>query len=121
LADGKSRESQRLIYESMQWLASNSNSDAAVLSIGLKKEYRYLPTLFNRTYVGDYELPPDNQNPSNLLAVKGMMHFNYIVIATNFSGIQNYIQCKAIRLVFQNSEVTIFTLTNAAFCSDRSG
>jgi len=121
LADGMSRQNQLLIYESMQWLASNSNSDAAVISIGLQKEYRYLPTLFNRTYVGDYDLPPDNQNPSNLLAVKSVMHFNYIVITTNFNGIQNYYQCKALRSVFRNSQVTIFALTNAVSCSNGTG
>lgn len=118
LADGKSRESQLLIYDSMRWLASNSNSDAAVISIGLQNDYRYLPTLFNRTYVGDYEfLSPDNPNPSNVLAVKDALHFNYVVIATSFSGIRNYYQCKTFRLVFWNSEVTIFVLTNATFCS----
>jgi hypothetical protein len=117
LADGNSRQNQLLIYESMQWIASNSNSDAAVISVGLYKEYRYLPVLFNRTYVGDYDLPPDNQNPGNLLKAKGATHFSYIAIATNFSGIQNYYQCKALRLVFRNSQVSIFALTNTSSCN----
>ena len=117
LADGNSRQNQLLIYESMQWIASNSNSHAAVISVDLYKEYRYLPALFNRTYDGDYDLPPDNQNPINLLRVEGTMHFNYIAIPTGFSGIQNYYQCKALRLVFHNSQVSIFVLTNAASCN----
>jgi hypothetical protein len=117
LADGEERQNQVLIYESMQWIASNSNSDATVISIGLFKEYRYLPTLFNRTYVGEYgNFTIHNQNPSILLRLKGVMHLNYLVVANDFSGIQNYYQCKALRLVFRNAEVSIFTLTSTS-CS----
>ena len=120
-AEGKARERQLLIYESMAWLCSNASSTAIVVSVDLQKEYRYLPTLFNRTYLGDtfgclyYETHfecLDNQSSNNLLKLANVAHFNYVAISANFAESQDYYQCEGLRAVFRNSQVVIFLITS---------
>jgi hypothetical protein len=113
LAEGIAPQGQLSVYDSMAWLKSNSNSETIVVSVGLQREYRYLPILFNRTYVGDYELllltyPGNPYHPSSLMALEGVLHFNYVVVSANYVGLQNYYACADMRLVFQNSQVVIF-------------
>ena len=119
VAEGKARERQLLIYESMAWLGSNASSTAIVVSVDLQKEYRYLPTLFNRTYLGDtfgclyYQTQfdcVDNQSSSSLLNLARITHFNYVAVSTDFAKSQNYYQCGGLRAVFRNSQVVIFLI-----------
>ena len=119
-AEGKARDRQLLVYESMAWLGSNASATAVVASVDLQKEYRYLPTLFNRTYIGDtfgclyYQAHfecLDNQSSESLLKLALVTHFDYVAIAADFAKSQNY-ECQAFRAVFRNSEVVIFLITS---------
>jgi len=123
IAEGSARQKQLLVYESMAWLGSNASSSAVVVSVDLQKDYRYLPTLFNRTYVGDtfsclyYQTHfdcLDNQSSATLLKLAPVIHFNYIAISTNFAGIQDYSHCQGLRTVFSNSQVVIFLVTDTS-------
>jgi hypothetical protein len=63
--------------------------------------------------VGDYELllltyPGNPYHPSSLIALEGILHFNYLVVSANYVGLQNYYACADMKLVFQNSQVVIF-------------
>ena len=119
--DGTARQRQLLIYESMEWLGSNASSSAVVVSVDLQKEYRYLPTFFNRTYLGDtfgclyyqtYFDCLDNQSSDSLLRLASVMHFNYVAASADFAETQKYYQCEGLRSVFRNSQVVIFSVTN---------
>jgi hypothetical protein len=114
LAERSTPQRQLMIYDSMAWLASNATSNAVVVSVGLS-EYRYLSGIFNVTYAGDYELlvlnyPGNPYNPESLIALEGILHFNYVAVSVNYAGFRNYYACAALKLAFQNSQVAIFSV-----------
>ncbi len=96
---------QSEIYQSMIWLETNSPAGATVISVGLQKEYRYLPVIGNRSYVGDYAV-----NSSDILQLRSNLGFDYVVVSTDFSLLQSYYHVNSFRTVFDNHEVVIFKI-----------
>jgi hypothetical protein len=125
LAERSMPQRQLMIYDSMAWLASNATSDPVVVSVGLS-EYRYLSGIFNVAYAGDYELliywgyPGNPYHPSSLIALQENLHFNYVAVSADYVGLQNYYACGAMKLAFQNSQVTIFRVLGNSCTSNRA-
>jgi hypothetical protein len=116
LAHENESQKQLLIYDSMAWIKSSSDSNTVVVSVDLVTYYQYLPVLFDVKYVGDYErlilwYPGNPSDASSLLRLIGALHFNYVAISATFSAADNYYQCVGMKLVFQNSEVLVFRVT----------
>jgi hypothetical protein len=122
-ADKTVPERQRMIYDSMVWLASNA-PNASVVSVGIS-EYRYLPGIFNVKYAGDYELlilnyPGNPYEPSSLISLDKTLGFNYVAVSVGYVGFQNYQECGAIKLVFENPVVAIFRVIRDSCTSNNA-
>jgi hypothetical protein len=100
---------QRGIYESMLWIGANTTLGSSVVSVGLWKWYRYLPLVTNRSWVGDFQLGPDQ-----LLRMRTSLGFNYIVVSTSFTGLPTFYAADALHLAYENSNVAIFSVYSNA-------
>lgn len=96
---------QRYIYASMVWLEENTSSTASVITVGIPLEYRYLPVVANRTYVGNFQL-----NSTGIMKLQSSLGFNFVVVSTNFSGLNTFYISNSFRVKYQNPDVVIFRL-----------
>jgi hypothetical protein len=97
---------QGQIYDSMVWIQTNTPRDSVVVSVGLPLEYRYLPILTNRTYMGDFQL-----NSTEILKLRPALSFNYVAVSAGFSGLNTFYASNAFRPACQNAEVVVFVVT----------
>jgi hypothetical protein len=97
---------QGQIYDSMVWIQTNTPPNSVVVSVGIPLEYRYLPILTNRTYMGDFQL-----NSTEILKLQSALHFNYVAVSTGFSGLTTFYASNAFRPAYQNADVVVFVVT----------
>jgi hypothetical protein len=96
---------QSHIYDSMNWIRTHTPPDAAVLSVALQLEYRYLPFVANRTYGGDFNL-----NSEGILKLQMEFKFSFVAVSTRYVGLSSFNGSNNFRAVYQNPDVIIFAL-----------
>lgn len=96
---------QRGIYESMLWIGANTTVGSSVASVGLWKWYRYLPLETNRSWVGDFQLGPDQ-----MLKLRTSLNFSYIAVSTSFPGLPTFSSSDVLHVAYRNTDVIIFSL-----------
>jgi hypothetical protein len=94
------------IYDSMVWLKVSTPQNSSVASVGLPLEYRYLPVMANRGYVGDFEL-----NSTGIIELHTSLAFKYLAVSTAFNGLNTFYSSSIFRLEYQNANVVIFLIT----------
>jgi len=103
VAAGQSTK-QRNVYNSMIWIEQSTPPNSRVASVGLWLEYRYLPIVADRTYVGDFQL-----NSTGISTLHSSQVFDYVAVSTSFSGLNSFYG-GAFRLKYQNPDVVIFLI-----------
>jgi len=96
---------QSNIYDSMTWIQTHTQPDTAVVSVGLQREYQYLPVITNRTYRGDFNLDSEG-----ILKLQTEFTFRFAAVSNNFSGLNSFYGSNNFRTVYQNPDVVIFEL-----------
>jgi len=107
VGDSKS-ERQLAIYDSMKWAEENTPRDSSFLSVGLL-EYTYLPVVANRTFQGDYEIPP-----GEIYSLSKQNYVDYVAVSTRDERLEAFKSNELFELMFENKYVLIFHIKRAA-------
>ena len=101
-------ERQIAIYQSMKWIGSNTSRDSCFLSVGLL-EYLYLPVVANRTFQGDYEIPPEE-----IYSLSKQDRIDYVAVSTRDERLEAFKSNELFELMFENEYVLIFHIKRVA-------
>ncbi len=99
----EARDIQREIFDSMMWLKANSLPTDAILSVGLRQEYRYLTASTGLAFVGDLEGDVDE-----LLAAQPRLGFSVVVVSLGVINVIEFEHNARLVEVYRNARVAIF-------------
>ncbi len=100
---------QAHIYDSMIWIRTHTPLNSAVLSVGLQREYRYLPFVANRTYRGDFIV-----DSAGALKLETEFTFSFIVVSGHFGGLNTFYGSNSFKLLYANQEALIFEVVESS-------
>jgi len=105
---GSTSQRQLAIYDSMKWAEKNTPTASCFLSVGLL-EYTYLPVVANRTFQGDYEIPPEK-----IYSLSVQNHIDYVAVSTRDERLKAFRSSELFELKFENEYVLIFHIKTIA-------
>jgi len=99
---------QLAIYASMKWAEENTSGNSSFLSVGIL-EYIYLPVVANRTFRGDYEIPPEE-----VYSLSKQEGIDYVAVSTRDERLEAFRSNELFELMFGNEYVLIFHIKRVA-------